>query len=137
VSCRARDGTDGPFLHSRDVFVLLSGLRRAGVFAGLDSEAESRFHATHPLSGAVGFSFTRKQRSGGSYQEKDIAMIKNVSESLSLFPVFRAPVAKWLTRRSAKPVYAGSIPARCSTRFDPGLFSGMHCRLFCRGDRGC
>jgi hypothetical protein len=26
----------------------------------------------------------------------------------------RAPVAKWLTRRSAKPVYAGSIPARCS-----------------------
>ena len=26
----------------------------------------------------------------------------------------RAPVAKWLTRRSAKPVHAGSIPARCS-----------------------
>jgi hypothetical protein len=26
----------------------------------------------------------------------------------------RAPVAKWLTRRSAKPVFAGSKPARCS-----------------------
>jgi hypothetical protein len=25
-----------------------------------------------------------------------------------------APVAKWLTRRSAKPVFAGSIPARRS-----------------------
>jgi hypothetical protein len=29
----------------------------------------------------------------------------------------RAPVAKWLTRWSAKPVFAGSIPARCSMRF--------------------
>jgi hypothetical protein len=26
----------------------------------------------------------------------------------------RAPVAKWLTRGSAKPVFAGSIPARRS-----------------------
>ena len=30
---------DGLFLHSRDVYVLLSGLRCAGVFSGLDSEA--------------------------------------------------------------------------------------------------
>src|SRR5438067_3728800 len=28
----------------------------------------------------------------------------------------RAPVAKWLTRWSAKPAFAGSIPARCSTK---------------------
>jgi hypothetical protein len=35
----SRKGFDGPLLHSRNVHVLLlSGLRRAGVFAGLNSE---------------------------------------------------------------------------------------------------
>ncbi len=38
----AGKGFDGPIHHSRDVHVLLSVLlRRAGVFAGLDSESES------------------------------------------------------------------------------------------------
>ena len=32
----------------------------------------------------------------------------------SLVPAFQAPVAKWLTRRSAKPVFVGSKPTRCS-----------------------
>jgi hypothetical protein len=27
-------------------------------------------------------------------------------------------MAKWLTRWSAKPVFAGSIPARCSNKFN-------------------
>src|SRR6266702_1917525 len=30
----------------------------------------------------------------------------------------RAPMAKWLTRWSAKPVFAGSIPARCSNQIN-------------------
>jgi len=30
-------GIYGPFHHSRDVYVLLSGLHYAGVYAGLDS----------------------------------------------------------------------------------------------------
>jgi hypothetical protein len=42
ASPSAGKGFDDPILHSRDVHVLLSVLlRRAGVFAGLDSESES------------------------------------------------------------------------------------------------
>jgi hypothetical protein len=46
----SRKGFDGPLLHSRNVphvlVLLLPGLRRAGVFAGLNSE--NRKPATHP-----------------------------------------------------------------------------------------
>jgi hypothetical protein len=60
------------------------------------------------------------------------------NESRTDFPQFyfhgEAPVAKWQTRRSAKPVFAGSIPARrskknsvdhleCSRGFLPILFT--------------
>jgi hypothetical protein len=39
VDVLAGQGFNGPSFHSRDVYVLLSELRDAGVFAGLDSEA--------------------------------------------------------------------------------------------------
>jgi hypothetical protein len=50
-------GFNGPLLHSRNVSVLLlSEPHRAGVFAGLDSEAKNLdFPVTHPPEGAVGF----------------------------------------------------------------------------------
>jgi hypothetical protein len=61
-------GIHGPQTHFRNLCVLLlSGLRRAGVFAELDSEFESRFQTTHPLQGAVGFSM---QFTGGSSRFK-------------------------------------------------------------------
>src|ERR1700733_13529865 len=92
VEWRALDGKgfDGSLVHLRDVSLLqLSKLCRAGMFAGLDSQSESETPQTHPPC-ASGFLVL------GANQRP------------------QAPVAKWLTRRSAKPVYAGSIPARCS-----------------------
>ena len=54
--CAAGKGTDGFAIHFRDVFVLLlSGLRRAGVFAGVDSEDESRFYSDPPADWRGGF----------------------------------------------------------------------------------
>jgi hypothetical protein len=60
-----RKGFDGPLLHSRNVphvlALLLSGLRGAGVFAGLDSEkSETR---DPPADGEWVFSFWAQQRS--------------------------------------------------------------------------
>ena len=92
VAWRALDGKgfDGSLVHLRDVFRLqLYKLCRAGVFAGLDSQSESETRQTHPPC-ASGFLVL------GANQRP------------------HAPVAKWLTRRSAKPVYTGSIPVRCS-----------------------
>src|SRR5271165_1316959 len=63
---------------------LLSGLCCAGVFAGLDSRATNLEPGDPPA-----------ERGG-------------------FFSAFQAPVAKWLTRRSAKPVFVGSKPTRCS-----------------------
>ena len=80
----AKEKLNGPFVQFRDVSVLLSGRRCAGVYFGLDSESGITNPSTHPPNGAVGFSFPR------------------------------APVAKRQTRGSAKPVFAGSIPARRS-----------------------
>ena len=75
-------------IHSRNVFVLLPLQCAAGVCLGLNSEAISEpRRPTRQLAWWV-FYF-RGQPEG-------------------------APVAKWLTRGSAKPVFAGSIPARCS-----------------------
>jgi hypothetical protein len=50
-----REEFNGPFFHSRDVFVLLSERLCAGVFTGLDSKTESQTTMTHPPKGAVGF----------------------------------------------------------------------------------
>lgn len=80
-------GNDEDANHSRNVCVLLH--RAAGVCRGLDSDSSSRSPTTHPLIGAVGFCIF-----GATFNS--------------------APVAKWLTRGSAKPVFVGSIPTRCS-----------------------
>jgi len=90
-------GFDDLNLHHREVYVLLSERRHAGVSIGIDSEANLRIPTTHPPHGAVGFLFFA---------------VNHHESSLK-----RAPVAKRLTRRSAKPVYAGSNPARCSKSF--------------------
>jgi hypothetical protein len=54
----AGNGFNGLFVHSRDVYVLLSEQHRAGVFPGLDSEniASDRQRPTAP-AGAVGLCF--------------------------------------------------------------------------------
>jgi hypothetical protein len=52
-------GFDDLNLHPRDVYVLLSERRRAGVPIGIDSEANLRIPTTHPPDGAVGFLFLR------------------------------------------------------------------------------
>jgi hypothetical protein len=52
----AGKGIHGSQAHLRDLFVLpLSGLRRAGVFAGVDSEDESRFYSDPPADWRGGF----------------------------------------------------------------------------------
>ena len=53
----AKERFNGPFVQSRDVSVLLSGRRCAGVYFGLDSESGITNPSTHPPNGAVGFSF--------------------------------------------------------------------------------
>ena len=53
----AKERLNGPFVQSRDVSVLLSGRRCAGVYFGLDSESGITNPSTHPPNGAVGFSF--------------------------------------------------------------------------------
>ena len=81
-------------IHSRDVCVLLSFERHAGVFHGISSEANSG------------------SRQPTRHEARWVFVL--LGDSLRDFSFFRAPVAKWLTRGSAKPVFAGSIPARCS-----------------------
>ena len=83
-------------IHSRDVYVSLLLRRNAGVFHGISSEANSGSLQPTRHEARWVFVFLR--------------------DSLRDFGFFRAPVAKWLTRGSAKPVFAGSIPARCSNR---------------------
>jgi len=56
--CKGK-GFDDLNLHPRDVYVLLSERRRAGVPIGIDSEANLRIPTTHPPDGAVGFLFLR------------------------------------------------------------------------------
>jgi hypothetical protein len=114
-------GFDDLNLHHRDVYVLLSERRHAGVPIGIDSEANLRIPTTHPPHGAVGFLFFAVNHYGSSLK--------------------RAPVAKRLTRRSAKPVYVGSNPARCSKTFTEkagwaspgGVFSAGGADLFWQG----
>jgi hypothetical protein len=58
VVCRSvSKGINGSLLHSRDVYVLLLSVPRAGVFEGLNSETKSRFPTTHPPDGWWVFSF--------------------------------------------------------------------------------
>jgi hypothetical protein len=87
--------SDDFWIHSRDVYVPLSFERRAGVFHGISSEENSGFLQPTRQEARWVFAF--------------------LGDSLKEFDFFRAPVAKRLTRRSAKPVFAGSIPARCSS----------------------
>ena len=47
----AKERLNGPFVQSRDVSVLLSGRRCAGVYAGLDSESGITNPSTHPPNG--------------------------------------------------------------------------------------
>ena len=77
--------------------MLLSGRLCAGVYSGLDSDSGFKNPVTHPPNGVVGFLFAGDQ-----------------SASRSPMTFQCAPVAKWQTRGSAKPVFAGSIPARRS-----------------------
>ena len=55
---RTSKGIDGPLLHLRALYVLLSSQRSAGVYSGLDSEYESRFPMTHPPNGWWVFIFS-------------------------------------------------------------------------------
>jgi hypothetical protein len=82
-------------IHSRNVYVSLLLRRNAGVFHGVSSEANSG--SLQPTRHEARWVFVF------------------LGDSLRDFGFFRAPVAKWLTRGSAKPVFAGSIPARCSS----------------------
>jgi hypothetical protein len=96
-------GLDDQIVHSRDVYVyvLLLRQRRAGVYSGVDSEAGILNPDDPPAEWRGGFLIFSGQ-----------IPMACLYGALSI--VFQAPVAKWLTRRSAKPVYAGSIPARRS-----------------------
>ena len=82
-------------IHSRNVYVSLLLRRNAGVFHGISSEANSGSRQPTRHEARWVFVFLR--------------------DFLKEFDFLLAPVAKWLTRGSAKPVFAGSIPARCSS----------------------
>jgi hypothetical protein len=92
-------GFNGSHLHLRALSVLLSGWLCAGVYCGLDSDQGFKNPVTHPPDGVVGFLFAGDRPA-------------LLSDHPSTFQC--APVAKWPTRGSAKPVFAGSIPARRS-----------------------
>ena len=109
----AKERLNGPFVQSRDVSVLLSGRRCAGVYFGLDSESGITNPSTHPPNGTVGFSFFAKY------------LTVFFCYHGQLLP--RAPVAKRQTRGSAKPVFAGSIPARRSIHTNR-IFGEFTCR---------
>jgi hypothetical protein len=89
-------GIDEIGSHTRELYVLLPLQRSAGVCRGLDSESSSESRRPTRQTARWVFCFLEFRRA--------ICRKK------------RAPVAKWLTRGSAKPVFAGSIPARCSKK---------------------
>jgi hypothetical protein len=72
-----RKGSNGPNDHRRDVHVLLSVLRRAGVFAGLDSVSiqnlESQRPTRHQARWVFGFcaqGATRKRRADPAHSRE-------------------------------------------------------------------
>ena len=115
----------GPSVHVRPLSLLpLSALLGAGVYSELDSESpnQSSDHPPAPEPGGFFILVSAPENEAwvarGNASKVPAAAFKRIDENRSIgIPyslLFQAPVAKWLTRRSAKPVFAGSKPARCS-----------------------